>query len=44
MLPCIAENTKQFDALTTAADELMSAGFEDIYQDTKEKIQASIAM
>lgn len=36
------EKDKQFNALTEAAGELMSLGFEDIYQDTKSTIAAGL--
>ena len=37
-----AEHDKQFNLLTEAAGELMSLGFEDIYQDNKEDIAANM--
>ena len=33
-----AEKENKFSQLTDAAGELMNLGFEDIYQDTKQKI------
>lgn len=38
-----AENSKLFEALTEAADSLMTSGFENIYENPRESIQASIA-
>lgn len=37
-----AEKDKQFNLLTEAAGELMSLGYEDIYQDSKDKIAANL--
>jgi len=37
-----AEKDKQFNLLTEAAGELMSLGYEDIYQDNKDKIAANL--
>ena len=37
-----AEKENLFSQLTEAAGELMNLGFEDIYQDTKAKIEATL--
>ncbi|DBB00924.1 TPA: hypothetical protein ACH3X1_000840 [Trebouxia sp. C0004] len=37
-----AEKDKQFNLLTEAAGELMSLGYEDIYQDSKDRIAANL--
>ena len=37
-----AENKRQFETLTEAAGELLDLGFEDIYQDSRETIAASL--
>ncbi|KAK9842277.1 hypothetical protein WJX81_004215 [Elliptochloris bilobata] len=37
-----AEARRQFDRLTEAASELMDHGFEDIYQQSREEVEASI--
>eukprot|EP00884_Botryococcus_braunii_P012085 jgi/Botrbrau1/20878/Bobra.0135s0011.1 len=37
-----ARNVRLFEALTEAADELMSLGFEDIYMQTREHIASSL--
>lgn len=36
------ERKRLFERLTEAASELMDLGFEDIYQDTRESIAASM--
>ena len=37
-----AENKRLFNELTEAAGELLDLGFEDIYQDTRESLAASL--
>ncbi len=37
-----AENKRQFERLTEAAGELLDLGFEDIYQDSREAIAATL--
>ena len=37
-----AQKKQQFDQLTEAASELLDLGFEDIYQDNREAIAATL--
>ena len=37
-----AVNTKMFETVTETADKLLSMGFENIYEETKETIQAML--